>query len=341
MPKLIITQSYSSEHKEISLMGPSFSIGRGADSDLALMDPKVSRDHARILQDDQHVYIMDLGSGNGTELNGYVLPPNEKTVLRHQDRIVMGTYTLIFNDLEQALNNSFNDVTDSDVLEVKLLKKVLRAIDKDTKPTLEVATGVAEGKKFFLEEDFDEGVIGRDPNADFPIEEYVISRRHAKVTRRADGAIYLSDLGSKNGTYLNNSPISEARLQDGDRISLGTITLIYRNPLDVNLDVINRAKAPVKRKPKKAAPPPSAEDAVDDLPDQPLGYPATEDNPADDDDISQTGNVDQGGVQQEYMDDYPSPHLRKGFTAMEWGLMGLGALTFFIAAIFLVRVLSS
>lgn len=245
--------------------------------------------------------------------------------------------------MNAKLESSFSDVTDSDVLEVKLLKKVLSAMDKEVLPSLEVVTGVAEGKKFILEEDFDEGIIGRDPNADFSIEEYVISRRHAQIEKRDDG-FYIKDAGSKNGTYLNNKPIQEARLQDGDRIGLGTIVLIFRNPKEVDFAAINKAKAVRRLVPAtpKAKVSPKLSEEVGDIPSQPLGYPATEDNPAEEEELSQTGSEpNDAAAGQEYADDYPAPKMPTEFSALEIGLMGLGALVFFIAIVMLVRIFTA
>lgn len=244
--------------------------------------------------------------------------------------------------MNTKLESSLNDVTDSDVLEVKLLKKVLTAMDKEILPSLEVVTGVAEGKKFILEEDFDEGIIGRDPGVDFPIEEYVISRRHAKLEKRDDG-FYVKDIGSKNGTYVNNKLVGEARLQDGDRMSLGTIVIIFRNPKEVDFGAINKAKAVrrfVPAAPKVAAEP-DYEEEVGDIPEQPLGFPASEENPADDEDLSQTGSVSGGAAADYYEDDYPAPKMPAGFSSLEIGLMGLGALVFFIATVMLVRIFTA
>ncbi len=248
--------------------------------------------------------------------------------------------------MNPKLESSFSDVTDSDVLEVKLLKKVLAAMDKEVLPSLEVVTGVAEGKKFILEEDFEEGTIGRDPGVDFSIEEYVISRRHAQLERRDDG-YYIRDIGSKNGTYLNSKPVSEARLQDGDRISLGTIILSFRNPKEVDFAAINKAKAvrrivpasPREKAAPKAEVKPGSEEDVGDIPEQPLGYPATEENLAEEE-HSETGSAEMKAA-REYADDYPAPKMPAGFSSLELGLMGLGALVFFVALVMLVRIFTA
>jgi pSer/pThr/pTyr-binding forkhead associated (FHA) protein len=53
------------------------------------------------------------------------------------------------------------------------------------------------------------------------------SRRHARI--HADGADYvLSDLGSTNGTFVNDESAGEVMLHDGDRITIGTTVLEFR-----------------------------------------------------------------------------------------------------------------
>lgn len=54
-----------------------------------------------------------------------------------------------------------------------------------------------------------------------------VSRRHARIAHR-HGALFLSDLGSMNGTRINGvalEPDQACRLRDGDRIELGHLTL--------------------------------------------------------------------------------------------------------------------
>jgi pSer/pThr/pTyr-binding forkhead associated (FHA) protein len=70
--------------------------------------------------------------------------------------------------------------------------------------------------------------IGRSPSCDLVLEgDQLISRRHALM--RYDGEHYsLVDLGSSNGTFVNEMEITEAHtLVDGDRISIGEYELVY------------------------------------------------------------------------------------------------------------------
>ena len=89
--------------------------------------------------------------------------------------------------------------------------------------------GSASQKEFELIKP--EITIGRDESVDLPITSPAISRRHAKLTREGDGFV-LEDLGSSNGTFVNDQRLSGRRtLKSGDRIRLGqAITLAYEAP---------------------------------------------------------------------------------------------------------------
>ena len=251
MPRLIITQPEQETEQAVDL-AQEIRIGRGPGNELLLEGPNVSRNHASIAQMEGQYYLTDLGSGNGTWLNGSPVTPNEKNLLRHNDLIRIDPYHLRFlagpHPAESVVEEEEN--TDADVLEIKLLKKVLDAIDTETVPSLEVLNGVAEGKRVFLTGETEEITIGRDPNCEFPVNEHVISRNHAKVIKQW-GGVLIRDLDSKNGTYVNNRRVVEEPLHDGDRIALGTIVFLYRNPQEVNIRELGQELA--QKKKKKAA----------------------------------------------------------------------------------------
>jgi len=71
-----------------------------------------------------------------------------------------------------------------------------------------------------------ECVVGRDPSVTFTLDDTLASRRHFRVVS-ADGAWYVEDLGSTNGTTLNGQRTQRARLRDGDMIRAGTTRLTF------------------------------------------------------------------------------------------------------------------
>jgi DNA-binding winged helix-turn-helix (wHTH) protein len=74
-----------------------------------------------------------------------------------------------------------------------------------------------------------ENVIGRDEDVAVRIDSPGVSRRHARILVE-HGVARLEDLGSKNGTYLREEKLVEARaLADGDTFRLGRLLLVFRD----------------------------------------------------------------------------------------------------------------
>jgi two-component system, cell cycle response regulator len=118
-----------------------------------------------------------------------------------------------------------------DAKDVTLLRK-LRA---PSKPCLLLYSGEEAGQRFDLEPGH--LIIGRVPEAQVRIEASGISRQHAELQVRP-GKVILQDLGSANGTLVNEERIEEpVVLQDGDLIRLSNVVLRFhtRNNLDLLL----------------------------------------------------------------------------------------------------------
>ena len=65
-------------------------------------------------------------------------------------------------------------------------------------------------------------VVGRDLACELPILDPVVSRRHAQVLADSHG-VSLTDLGSRNGTWLNGTRVQHARAVAGDTVGFGTV----------------------------------------------------------------------------------------------------------------------
>ena len=74
-------------------------------------------------------------------------------------------------------------------------------------------------------------VLGRDDAADIVLDDPGISRRHSEIRVTNDGphlVASIRDLGSTNGTFVNSERISSQRLSDGDRVTVGRTSVVYR-----------------------------------------------------------------------------------------------------------------
>lgn len=72
-------------------------------------------------------------------------------------------------------------------------------------------------------------IIGRRPDCDLRIPTSDVSRRHCEIgpgEKRSE--LVVRDLGSSNGTYVNDKRVAEAKLQAGDRLTIGPITFIVQ-----------------------------------------------------------------------------------------------------------------
>ena len=86
--------------REHLLAGESVTIGRAVESDIVITSRRVSREHSRVERQGRHVTLVDLGSTNGTFLNGErVLAPVR---LRDGDSVSVGDVVLVFHDPEST-----------------------------------------------------------------------------------------------------------------------------------------------------------------------------------------------------------------------------------------------
>ncbi len=69
--------------------------------------------------------------------------------------------------------------------------------------------------------------IGRSSKSDLSIDQESISRHHARIASAGNGSYMLMDLGSTNGTYVNDTAITEHKLVDGDQIKIGRSILKF------------------------------------------------------------------------------------------------------------------
>ena len=99
MPELNV-QGADGSRRLLTLEKDRITIGRSRDNDVFLPDQWLSRTHAAVRAEDSVYFVEDLGSKNGTLVNGRKLEDEHQ--LRHGDVITLGEHTLTFSEEESA-----------------------------------------------------------------------------------------------------------------------------------------------------------------------------------------------------------------------------------------------
>jgi pSer/pThr/pTyr-binding forkhead associated (FHA) protein len=90
--------------------------------------------------------------------------------------------------------------------------------------TLMVRSGPQAGERFVLDGDVTR--LGRHPDSDISLDDISVSRRHAEIRHDGDEFV-LRDVGSLNGTYVNQRRVDSVVLQQGDEILVGRFRLLF------------------------------------------------------------------------------------------------------------------
>jgi len=101
---LLVRENASGNERDVQISGPVFTLGRQGDNDLVLLDNRISRRHAQILQTPEGFRIEDCGSRHGTFVNGDRV--DDTRLLKGRDQISLGVsdaYKLTFVTEEALL----------------------------------------------------------------------------------------------------------------------------------------------------------------------------------------------------------------------------------------------
>lgn len=231
--------------QEFELAKSTISLGRALTNDLILDDVRISRLHARIDHDDKGVTLTDLGSANGTRVNG---GPIDRTTLAPGDKIEMGGMELKYSvdDPSDDLDLTVID-TEADLDQTVVDEYLPRVINETTTPSLVVHIGSKTWRIDLEHQDL--ATIGRDENSDIFIDAENVSRSHAEVQRRGK-AFLLKDLGSSNGTWKGSQKIDQHTLQDGDVFRIGSAQIMFKQGFEEQaLTMVDEVSpAPSKRR---------------------------------------------------------------------------------------------
>jgi EmrB/QacA subfamily drug resistance transporter len=217
-------------------LGEDTVLGRDETADIVLADPsgELSRRHAQIRLSGGVAVVEDLGSTNGTFLNGERIAGPQP--LRAGDEIGIGKYLLEFASSIEADVTRARPILDPQLTRVRGVQPV--PPPRERPPTF--APAGSEGELMILSGPGagstaaligNSATIGREPECDLQVLDSEVSRLHAKVIVR-DGVAAIDDLHSSNGTYVNGERILDRNtLAPGDRIQIGEATIELTSPV--------------------------------------------------------------------------------------------------------------
>ena len=205
------------EHAKYPLRQGKNTIGRGEDNTVVLEDPTVSRHHAVLYVERNGFTVQDLGSSNGTFVNGERLGAG-RVRINSGDNVRFGnqSFTLTAAPIAErgAQGGRENDgisATEKKEKSGKVAKAFLIS---------------PEGQRFELGEG--ETTIGRSPANDIVIDNPTVSAYHAVVVFE-NGRFVLRDLESTNGTVVNGTKVKVHTLRSGEIIIFGNANFVFEH----------------------------------------------------------------------------------------------------------------
>jgi len=200
--------------------GDSALVGRDANVDVLIQNNRISRHHLRITYGESGWSAEDLGSSNGSFIEG---EPIQQHSLEGNLEICLGSREgpkLMISVVETGNTQEF------DVESTTFTKREdLQAVN---------TTAIPINKRISLKP---RTRIGRDQGNDVVFDDdLMVSRFHAEVVGNSSSGFDVIDLKSANGTFVNGKPIKRATLKVGDLLTIGSTVMTYARgslePLD-------------------------------------------------------------------------------------------------------------
>ncbi|GEM_PF-3136528 len=182
-------------------------IGRGKGNDLAIDSGDVSGNHATLKPAKETFRILDLGSTNGTRVNGHLVKTQD---LQHGDEIEIGPVRFLFLAQERP------DEASLSAFRRRRMARERRFVLVPEKGGEEIGI---EAVPFS---------VGRDPDNDLVLDHESVSGRHARFLYEGNHLV-LEDLGSTNGTFAGGRPVENTRVGHGDDLEFGALYFLLRD----------------------------------------------------------------------------------------------------------------
>lgn len=203
--------------------------------DVRLDDPLVSGAHCRVVWRNGHFVLQDLGSTNGTTVDGRRV---QDVALRPGSEITIGsTRLLVFGaedeaDAQEVDKEGVSWLLDEELVDGSgtaddIIAQALRLPPRFA-GRVRVLAGPDKGKEYA----FPRGTvaIGRGLG-EVPLSDPEVSRRHAFIEVFGASMVFIRDHGSTNGIYHNGRRVQVARVRPGDTVGCGKTVMKLIAPL--------------------------------------------------------------------------------------------------------------
>ena len=223
----------NNKYNSVWLVEPMISVGRSATNDLVVDDPHVADKHFEVHVAHETLTLKNLQPLKPVRVN--TVDVIGACTLKVDDEITLGAIELIVIDPKRESKVSSPDAANA---------TQMRAAPTSGWALKANHTALAN-RVFPLR---DTTVIGRSADCDISLAAAHLSRRHAQL-QIIDGALFVKDLGSANGTFLNGKQVMEARVKRGDELRFDALTFGVMGPAD------EMAKTTVRSSPLQNTPP--------------------------------------------------------------------------------------
>ena len=225
------------EHAPVELAGVAVVIGTDADCAVVLKGEGIARRHCEIRHGaDGGISAHALDASLPTVLNGRQV--SGEAPIKDGDLLVFGRIGCsVVGERKPAAAPAKAEPANDDRTRVRtaLPRFLLRGV-----------SGATLGKTYAVT---DNAIIGRQPDCDLPIPAEEVSRHHARLKVTPEGVL-VEDMGSANGTWINDKRVQSGLLKAGDELRLDTVRFLLITP---GMDAKQQSARPVEAAAQGAA----------------------------------------------------------------------------------------
>jgi pSer/pThr/pTyr-binding forkhead associated (FHA) protein len=213
----------------------SVMVGRSDGCGLRLDKSTVSGKHAELVLRGGQLFLRDVGSTNGTLLNGQKIEPHVERLLAKDDKIAISTFEIAVTETNPPVEHETKDLPPkpeplAPEMTIAVSAKAPSPLAnlarlKHAQPRLVLAS---KEKRAVFELAKPEVTVGREAGCDIVIDQGTVSKKHAEI-RLLDGTFFVRDLGSQNGTFVDGNAVAgpAAPLKSNQSVRFGTVSCLF------------------------------------------------------------------------------------------------------------------